>query len=182
MSTEHYNAGHGNSPANSGEPRNETVAFEERDVKVRTIYWYLFSLVVATVLAFGAAIVILRVTTKMVADADAPTLPMRREMTEQQKMEHAYPPEPRLQGVPGHEQDPQQDLRAKVKADTQANEQLRWIDQASGIAQIPVSEAMKLIVERGARGTTPGTPAAKSPETAANAAAATTDIASEKTN
>ena len=160
MSTEHHNTGHGGNPhEDGGEPRHDTVAFETHDVQVHTIYWYLFSLAVATILAFASSVVILRVTTKMVVDADAPMLPMRKEMTEQQKMEHAYPPEPRLQGVPGHETDPQQELRDKVRADTLANEQLRWIDQNSGIAQIPVSEAMKLVVERGVHG---GAAAAKS--------------------
>src|SRR5271163_2180276 len=168
MSTEH-NTGHGTvHGANGGEPRHGTVAYESRDVQVRTIYWYLFSLAVATILAFAAAVVILRVTTKMVADADAPVLPMRKEMTEQQKAEHAYPPEPRLQGVPGHEVDPQQDLREKLSEDSRANEQLRWIDQSAGIAQIPVSEAMKLIVERGVHGS--AAPSAKTAETTKAAA------------
>jgi hypothetical protein len=163
MSTELHNAGHGT----NGEPRHDTVAYEARDVQVRTIYWYLFSLAIATILAFAAAVVILRATTKMVADSDAPMLPMRKDLTAQQRMARAYPPEPRLQGVPGHGADAQQDLRDKIEADTAANEQLRWIDQNSGIAQIPVSEAMKLIVERGVRGTSaPGTRSAESAKTA----------------
>jgi hypothetical protein len=59
------------------------------------------------------------------------------------------PPEPRLQGVPGHGTDPQQDLRNKLKADSEANEQFGWIDQTTGIAQIPVKDAMKIIAEKG---------------------------------
>jgi hypothetical protein len=166
MSTELHNAG----PGTNGEPRHDTVAYEARDVHVRTIYWYLFSLAVATLLAFAAAVLILRATTKMVADSDAPMLPMRAVLTEQQRTARAYPPEPRLQGVPGHDADPQQDLRDKINADTAANEELRWIDQNSGIAQIPVSEAMKLIVERGVRGTS--APVAKTAEPAKTAAPA----------
>src|SRR5271155_4387495 len=142
MSTE-YNPGHAAAHGANGEPRHDTVAYEPRDVQVRSIYWYLFSLAVATVLAFSSATIILRVTTKMVADTDAPALPMRKAMTEQQIAQRALPPEPRLQGVPGHPNDPQQDLRDKVRADTAANNELRWIDQNSGIAQIPVSDAMK---------------------------------------
>ncbi|HZC65772.1 MAG TPA: hypothetical protein VE545_04310 [Candidatus Dormibacteraeota bacterium] len=166
MSTELHHEAHGT----NGEPRHDTVAYEPRDVHVRTIYWYLFSLAVATILAFSAAVVILRATTKMVEDSDAPMLPMRKELTEQQRLARAYPPEPRLQGVPGHEDDPQQDLRDKIEADTVANEQLRWIDQNSGIAQIPVSEAMKLIVEKGVHGAS--APAAKTAEPTKRASAA----------
>jgi hypothetical protein len=186
MSTEQHNIGHGASHGNAhagshggnGEPRHDTVAFEVRDVKVRAIYWYLFSLAVATIFAFGSAVVILRVTTKMVVDADAPMLPIRKAMSEKQKMEHAYPPEPRLQGVPGHELDAQQDLRNKVRDDTQANNELRWVDQNSGIAQIPVSEAMRLIVERGVHA---NAPTAKSAEAAKTAVESNSAVA-EKTN
>jgi hypothetical protein len=185
MSTEHHKTGHGKphgaSPRPGGEPRHETVAFEQRDVQVRTIYWYLFSLAVATILAFASASVILNVTTKMVAESDAPVMPMRKMMTQEQKANDMYPPEPRLQGIPGHEMDAQFDLREKIQADTQANEQLRWIDQNSGIAQIPVSEAMKLIVEKGVHG---APPAAKPPETSkiAPAGAPPTPSATEKKN
>lgn len=180
MSTEH-NTGHGTvHGTNGGEPRHDTVAYESRDVQVRTIYWYLFSLAVATVLAFAAAVVILRVTTKMVVDADAPELPVRKGLKDQQKLQYALPPEPRLQGVPGHTSDPQQDLREKLREDSQANEQLRWIDQNAGIAQIPVSEAMKLIVERGVRGS--AGPSAKPAEAPKAVAANKTAAAVEKAN
>ncbi len=59
------------------------------------------------------------------------------------------PPEPRLQGVPGHQTDPQADLRQKVHDDSEANEKFEWIDRGSGIAQIPVKDAMKMIAEKG---------------------------------
>ena len=57
-----------------------------------------------------------------------------------------------MQGVPGHKADPQQDLRDKLKADTEANRKFEWIDESSGIAQIPVKEAMKIIAEKGLPG------------------------------
>jgi hypothetical protein len=62
------------------------------------------------------------------------------------------PPEPRLQGVPGHTNDPQEDRREKLEQDTEANEKAVWIDQSAGIAQIPVKDAMKLIVQKGLPG------------------------------
>jgi hypothetical protein len=172
MSTELHK--HGTGQPLDGEPRHDTVAYESRDVQVRTIYWYLFFLTVATILAFGASVIILRVTTRLVVESDAPMLPMRKEMTEQQRMARAYPPEPRLQGVPGHPNDGQQDMREKLREDTAANEQLRWIDRASGIAQIPVNDAMKLIVERGVHGSPANPKAAESakPPVAATAATA----------
>ena len=59
------------------------------------------------------------------------------------------PPEPRLQGVPGHETDPQADLRKKNQEDAEANEKLEWIDKFGGVAQIPVKDAMKILAEKG---------------------------------
>ena len=53
--------------------------------------------------------------------------------------------------------DPQQDLRNKMKADAEANEKFDWIDKNSGVAQIPVKDAMRVIAEKGL----PGAPAAQ---------------------
>jgi hypothetical protein len=40
-------------------------------------------------------------------------------------------------------------MRDKVAADTAANESIGWVDKTNGIAKIPVSEAMKIIAEKG---------------------------------
>ena len=59
------------------------------------------------------------------------------------------PPEPRLQGVPGHVSDAQQAMRDKVAADTAENERSGWVDEKAGIAKISVKDAMKIIAEKG---------------------------------
>ena len=94
-------------------------------------------------------IFVLRVTTKIAVDYDTPPPAVRQEMG---TAYDALPPEPRLQGVPGHPEDPQADLRNKIAADEKANETTGWIDQNTGVAQIPVSEAMKIIAEKGLPG------------------------------
>jgi hypothetical protein len=144
MSTESHNSSHHPGAL----PEHDTVAFESRDVKARTIYAYLVVLAVAVILSYVAAVFILRVTTKIAADSDTPPPPVRQEM----KGYLTMPPEPRLQGVPGHGTDPQYDLREKLREDTQANQKAGWIDQNSGIAQIPVEDAMKIIAEKGLPG------------------------------
>jgi hypothetical protein len=142
MSTESHNSAH-----NAGAlPEHDTVAFETRDVKARTIYVYLAVLAVAVILSYVVCVFILRATTKMAVESDTPPPPVRQEMG---KDYLTMPPEPRLQGVPGHRTDPQSDLREKLQEDIQANEQAGWIDQTSGIAQIPVEDAMKIIAEKG---------------------------------
>jgi hypothetical protein len=142
MSTETHKQGHDAGVA----PRHADVSFEERDVKAGTIYGYLFALGLAVVVALLVCVYILRFTANFAASSDAPPPPSREALGRDYR---TLPPEPRLQGVPGHGTDPQQDMRDKLKSDNEANEQTRWVDQSAGIAQIPVKDAMKIIAEKG---------------------------------
>jgi hypothetical protein len=142
MSTEFHNSAHNA----GGLPEHDTVAFETRDVKARTIYVYLAVLAVAVILSYAVCVFILRATTKMAVESDTPPPPVRQEMG---KDYLTMPPEPRLQGVPGHSTDPQSDLREKMREDSEENEKAGWVDQTNGIAQIPVEDAMKIIAEKG---------------------------------
>jgi hypothetical protein len=150
MSTEHHQSGR----QADGAPRHSDVSFEERDVKAGTIYWYLLALGLATAAALVICIFVLRFSNRLAASSDIPPPPSREALGKD------YPPEPRLQGVPGHRSDPQKDLRQKLIVDNAANEKLQWIDKNAGIAQIPVEEAMKIIEEKGLPGA-PATPAEK---------------------
>jgi len=134
------------SPNTGQEPRHTDVSFEERDVQTGTIYGYLLALALAVVASALICVYILRFTRNYAASTDAPPPPSRDALGKDYRM---MPPEPRLQGVPGHQTDPQADLRQKVHDDSEANEKLEWIDRGSGIAQIPVKDAMKVIAERG---------------------------------
>jgi len=78
-------------------------------------------------------------------DTHEPPMPSRATMDPTVMM----PPEPRLQAMPGHLIDPQEDYRLKLKADLEANNKLAWVDQQAGVAQIPVKDAMQLIVDKG---------------------------------
>jgi hypothetical protein len=139
MSTEHHNTGHtGDQP-----PKNADVAFESSDIDTRTILSYMLYLALSVVAAFIASVFIFRFTSKMAADSDTPMAPVHRGVGA------TMPPEPMLQGVPGHETDPQLDLRMKRAADEAANEKYDWTDKQAGIARIPVEEAMKIIVSKG---------------------------------
>jgi len=137
---------HHSAPGSGELPRHSTVSYETRDVEVRTIYWYLVVLAIAVAISFFICIYVLRYTANFVSRSDAPMMPAREAMGRDYR---TMPPEPRLQGVPGHDTDPQQDRRDKVQADNDANEKYGWIDQKAGVAQIPVKEAMKIIAEKG---------------------------------
>jgi hypothetical protein len=113
------------------------------------------------VIALLICVPILRFLTGMAAENDTPMAPVRAEMNSGERERMSLPPEPRLQGVPGHTADAQQDMRDKVAADMAANESLGWVDKANGIAKIPVSEAMKIIAQKGGA-ISSGAPSAKS--------------------
>ena len=139
MSTEIHNTGH----AAGQSPKHDDVAFESSDVETKSILAYLAYLGIAVVLTFAICIYIFRYATNFAAQSDTPPSPVH------QGIAATMPPEPRLQGILGHETDAQEDLRNKVKQDTLANEKLGWIDEKAGIAQIPVKDAMKIIAEKG---------------------------------
>jgi hypothetical protein len=144
MSTKHH------SQDANGAPVHSSVTFEPRDIDIGTIARYLLYLAITIVIALAICVPILNVLTKYVAEQDAPMPAVRAAMTQQQRDEKQLPPQPRLQGVPGSTNDPQQDMRDKMAADTRANETFAWVDKGKGIAQIPVADAMKIIAEKGA--------------------------------
>jgi len=149
MTTDKHGAAHDA----SGLPTHPEVAFERSDVEVGAIYWYLVTLGVAVALSLLACVYIFRFTANLTQESNTPPTAAMQQMTEkmtpEEKQAMDYPPEPRLQGVPGHTNDPQEDLRQKIEADKKANESLAWIDRNAGVAQIPVEDAMKIIAEKG---------------------------------
>jgi hypothetical protein len=159
MSTEKHHGEHGTNDV----PVNETVTFEPRDINVGTVTKQLIYLGLTIVIALLICVPILKFLTGMAAENDPPMPPVRAEMSPSERQRMSLPPEPRLQGVPGHTADAQQDLRDKIAADTSANESIGWVDKANGIAKIPVSEAMKIIAEKGGTASSSAT-SAKSPK------------------
>jgi len=139
MSTEHHNTGEPDDQS----PTNADVAFESSDIDTRTILSYLLYLALSVAAAFTVSVFVFHFMSKMAADSDTPMAPVHHGVGA------TMPPEPMLQGIPGHETDPQLDLRLKLAADEAANERLDWVNKQAGIAQIPVDEAMKIIVSKG---------------------------------
>jgi hypothetical protein len=83
------------------------------------------------------------------------------------------PPEPRLQplgeGAPGAS--PSEDLRRLLAEDRRRLTTYGWVDPGSGIARIPIEDAMEVLVRRGLPSTaaspSPAAPAATAPPAAA---------------
>ena len=138
MSTEQHKIGQ------TGQPATHTdVAFEHADINTRTILAYLLYLGLAVVASFAVCVFVFRFASRVAVDSESQMAPAHRGVGP------TMPPEPRLQGVPGHVTDPQFDLRAKIKADSEANDTLKPLAGQPGFAQIPVEDAMKIIVSKG---------------------------------
>ncbi len=141
MSTERKSHSAGNGPI------HDDVAFDPRDVRSGGVLYFLVYLGLAVVLTLLVCWGVLRLTESRIARFEKAPAPVRRDMGKQ------YPPEPRLQGIPGdpnyHPSDPQQDLRDKLARDRAALQELRWVDEAAGVAQIPIEDAMKIVAEKG---------------------------------
>jgi hypothetical protein len=145
MSTDLHGTGHDtNKPPSHGD-----VSFEKSDVRTSSIFTFLAFMGITIVAAYIICIFVLRVTTRSAEESYTAPPPIRESLGPGYK---AYPPEPRLQGVPGHDTDPQQDMRNKIKEDSEANEKYGWVDEKAGVAQIPVKEAMKIVAEKGLPG------------------------------
>lgn len=139
MSSEHHNPAQGD-PAH---PVHKDVNFESSDINTRAILLSLFYLGLAVVITFAVTVFVFRFATTRAEHSDSDLPPSH------QGVGATLPPEPRLQGVPGHVNDAQQDLRNKIADDEKANQTYGWVDQQAGIARIPVDEAMKIIVSKG---------------------------------
>ena len=63
--------------------------------------------------------------------------------------EQQRPPEPRLQGVPGHETQPVEDLERMRASEDAALNSYGWVDQTAGVVRIPIEQAKTLLEERG---------------------------------
>jgi hypothetical protein len=138
MGTERHNHGQ----TNGERPQHADVSFEPTDVRSSPIFQFLIYLGITVIVSFILSIGIYKGLIHYWTNSYEAPAPMREEGP-------YFPPEPRMQGMPGHLTDPQHDMREKVETDTKANEEVGWVDKNAGIAQIPVKDAMKLIVEKG---------------------------------
>ena len=59
------------------------------------------------------------------------------------------PPEPRLQGAPGHQSSGLDDMLEMRARENRILSSYGWVDQQSGVVHIPIEEAKKLMLERG---------------------------------
>ena len=135
MSTEHHKSGQ--------TPLHKDVSYETRDIQSGLMLKLLAWMGVVIILSYVFTVGIYRGLTHYWESARTPMMPSHV------GMQATMPPEPMLQGMPGHLNDPQQDWRDKLAADNKEISSYKWLDEKNGIAEIPVEDAMKMIAEKG---------------------------------
>ena len=70
------------------------------------------------------------------------------------------PPEPRLQGAPGHEIQPPAEMKQMQDAADATLNSYGWVDEKAGVARIPIQQAMKRLAKKGLPVASSGVPAA----------------------
>jgi hypothetical protein len=134
---------------------NPETQHEESDVNIRAIFSFAIGLFVVAAVVHVAIYFVFVYFNNREAGANAV-----RAYPLSIGQENRLPPEPRLQN------NPKQDLRDLRAAEDRILTGYRWVDRNAGVVGIPVTEAMKLTLQRGL----PSRPAA--PDTPGPAAAA----------
>jgi hypothetical protein len=114
---------------------------EESDVSIRGLAKFGVALValgiVANLLVWG----MFNYFNKTAEKSQAPPPPMFKG--------NQLPPEPRLQGAPGHQSTALEDLFEMRQREEKILGSYGWVDQESGIVHIPIGEAKKLTLQKG---------------------------------
>ena len=115
---------------------NEDVAHEEADVNIKQLMTYTIGLVMMCVISAGIVWGLFRVFERQAA-ANDPVLPPQAVPAGQ------LPPEPRLVV--------NEPLVLEKHHETEAEvlEKYAWVNQAAGVARVPIAEAKKLLLQRG---------------------------------
>ena len=136
---EHHPAGHHSSPDDEYAFTPEGAAYEHTDAAVGPVAKFLFWLFVAAVLThFGLAGVY-----KLLVDQGVKQEASERRYPLAASEESRLPPVPRLQ------QHPPDELRTFRTDETTRLDSYGWESKTAGTVRIPISEAMRLTVERG---------------------------------
>ena len=127
-----------NHHAHAPEVVDEAVQHEESDVNIRAIFGFGIGLFVVAVVVHLAIYLLFVFFSNRQATANSV-----RQYPLAAGQENRLPPEPRLQT------NPRQDLiEMRAKEEAKLNT-YGWVDKPGGVVRIPISEAMKLTVERG---------------------------------
>lgn len=134
--------------------RNPDVSHEASDVSVSAVAWFGVALFVLIAAVCGLMWAMFGYFEKRERTAEPPPASLIT------GIEPRTPPEPRLQGAPGHEAMPAEDLKKMRDDETNILTSYGWIDQKNGIVRIPIEQAKKILLQKGLPPTKQSAPAA----------------------
>jgi len=121
--------------------KNPDVAHEHSDVSIRGIVLFGGGLLVAAIIIHIGIWFLLEFFKTGEQRSQPPPPPLARS--------DRLPPEPRLQGAPGHEIHPMEEMRQLRAKEDEALGSYGWVDKQAGIARIPIAQAMDILAQRG---------------------------------
>ena len=129
-------------PPTHSQPRNPDVAYEHRDLDLRTIVKFTVALIIFIGVGFIYLWGLFRYfqTNTTTHELKPPVLASER---------RRLPPEPRLQGAPGNEISGAMELQKFRRQEEQQLRNYGWIDREAGVVRIPIEEAKAKLLKRG---------------------------------
>lgn len=110
---------------------------EESDVSVNAVFGFGAGLMAVAIAVFLVVWLLFVYFDRRETPSEPPIFPLAN------GQELRLPPPPRLQTAP------REDLKAFRAREDARLDGYQWVDKASGVVRIPITEAMKLTVERG---------------------------------
>ena len=122
---------------------NPDVHHETTDINIRGVFAFGVGLIVVAVFIHFGVWILFRLLADQHAQRGVPEYPLAA------TQEKRLPPEPRLQPSPPEWRTPREDLRDFRQKEDDILNNYGWADKNAGIVRIPISEAMKLTIQRG---------------------------------
>lgn len=148
---------------------NPDVSHEQSDINVATLAKFIVVLAISTVVILVAMKVMIQFfQAREIAEELPPASRVNPPGTRR------LPPLPRLQGAPGSEVLPLDEMKKFKEEQQAAINSYSWVDKQTGVVRIPIDEAKKLLVERAQHPSAPapaGSPSAPPAAPAAKPAA-----------
>jgi hypothetical protein len=122
--------------------QNPTVAHESSDVDIRHIIQFASLLFLCLMLANFLLWVLYGAFEFRATKTEPKPSPLAAQR-------QSLPPEPRLQGAPGHEQTPLSELEKLREQENQMLNRFGWVDRKAGIVRLPIEKAKDILLKRG---------------------------------
>ncbi len=117
---------------------NSDVRYEHRDVNVRAVLLFILGLIIVGLL--------MHISLRwLFNDLKARSMSTQKNINVH-RIQSIFPPEPRLQLMPGHEEQPAQEMQVMIHNQDSMLENYGWVDSTKGIVRIPIEEAEKILL------------------------------------